>query len=116
MMFFLALDILAKCVFFSVNAYIYKNNSLKGISNFVFAILPVAPVTLLSVAAILNLNNWMFYYVKIGEMASHVDPKAMKLGEQKTLTFYRRMLNGVTIIAISLIFSYLIYVCYWSMH
>jgi hypothetical protein len=33
-----------------------------------------APLSFFLIAAILNLNNWIFYYFKIGEMARLVDP------------------------------------------
>ena len=113
MMFILQLDILAKCAFFSMNAKIYNNlpNEVE-IPDFLFAMIPVAPVTLLSTAIVLNLNNWVFYYLKIGEMASHVDYKAIKLGDVNSLRKKRIILNGVTILAIVIIISTFLFVCY----
>jgi hypothetical protein len=76
MMLFLDLDILSKCALFGVNAIIYHEGSAKDIPGVLFAVIPVAPVTLLSIAVLINLNNWIFYYIKIGEMASYVEPMA----------------------------------------
>ena len=45
-----------------------------------YTVLAILPVTFFSLAIILNLNNWIFYYFKIGEMASLVDSRAQGLG------------------------------------
>jgi hypothetical protein len=117
MMLALALDILAKCAFFSMNARIYHELPAEAQTpDFLYAAVPVLPVTLLSTAVVLNLNNWVFYYIKIGEMASHVDHKAIKLGELKALNRKRMILNGVTIAAIFVILFTFAVVCYHSLN
>ena len=84
--------IAAKTTLYGINTYIY--NKLRKdlfykpedhIPAPMFSILPVMPVSLLSIAAILNLNNWTFYYFKIGEMASHIDTRAIKLGNFESI-------------------------------
>jgi hypothetical protein len=80
-----------------------------------YAVIPVAPVTLLSTAVVLNLNNWVFYYFKIGEMASHVDYKAIKLGDLSLLKKKRIILNGVTAAAIAFILATFAMVCTYSL-
>ena len=43
-----------------------------------YTVLNIAPLIFLTIGVILNLNNWIFYYFKIGEMASFVDERAKK--------------------------------------
>jgi hypothetical protein len=88
MVLFLILGSMAKAALYSCNSFIYHNlkkdidyDTHEHIPNPIFTILPLSPVAFLSIAAILNLNNWTFYYFKIGEMASHVDKKAWKYGD-----------------------------------
>ena len=98
---------LAKTGLYAVNAFIY-NNLRKDLSydpntdlpKPLFSIIPVLPVSLLSIAAILNLNNWTFYYFKIGEMASHIDTRALKHGDFESIRRKRWAINLVTFIAI----------------
>ena len=116
MMLVLCLDILAKCAFFSMNARIYNEFPEDAeIPDFLFAVIPVAPATLLSTAVVLNLNNWVFYYFKIGEMASHVDFKAIKLGDLNLLRKKRVILNGVTAAAVVFILATFGVVCTYSL-
>ena len=39
-----------------------------------YEVLLLAPLSFYLIAVILNINNWIFYYFKIGEMARLVDP------------------------------------------
>ena len=111
-MLFLASDMLAKCAFFCTNASFYKNAGYYSCSNLWLAVTPVLPVTLLSIAALLNLNNWVFYFIKIGEMASHVDARAMRLGEYKRIKKWRRILNAWTVLAVLFIVGHSVSVVY----
>ena len=56
----------------------------------------MSTVAFLMLAAILNLNNWIYYYIKIGEMASHVDDRAMAYGNYQNIMRARRALNWTT--------------------
>jgi hypothetical protein len=59
------------------------------------------PLSLFSLAVILNLNNWIFYYFKIGEMASHVDIRAKNLADSDKILKFKRILNFITAIMIA---------------
>jgi hypothetical protein len=61
-----------------------------------YTVLAVLPVTFFSIAIILNLNNWIFYYFKIGEMASLIDQQASQLGDVHQIKKYRVFLNFMT--------------------
>ena len=56
-------------VFFIMNARIYRSVFTITPPMFWHTIIPALPVYFLSVACILNLNHWIAYYFKIGEMA-----------------------------------------------
>ena len=61
---------IAKSVFFLVNVLEFSPGGTlfcpnKGELN----IIVVLPVVFLSVAVVINLRNWIYYYIKIGEMA-----------------------------------------------
>jgi hypothetical protein len=113
----------AKIVLNLVNAYIFKH--LSDDLDYVpedhfppplFSIVPIMPVSLLSIAAILNLNNWTFYYFKIGEMASHVDVRAIEYGDPGSLKRRRLILNMVTLVAILTIVSFVVGISYKSVN
>jgi hypothetical protein len=77
-----------------------------------FSIIPVLPVSLLSIAAILNLSNWTFYYFKIGEMASHVDARAIKHGDFESIRKKRMVINLVTFTTIFAIVAFVAIISY----
>ena len=81
-----------------------------------FSILPVLPVSLLSIAAILNLNNWTFYYFKIGEMASHIDTRAKELGHFETIKRKRLAINIITFVTISSIVAFVVTISYRTIY
>jgi len=66
MIFFLILQIASKCLLFSVNARIYGSDEPLSLSKAFYTILPMCPVVSLTMAILLNLYNWLFYYFKIG--------------------------------------------------
>ncbi len=76
---------LGKLILFSVNATLYSHPCSATLNLALFTILPMTPVVSLSLAAIMNLNNWIVYYIKIGKMASQVDDRAVKLGDPKRI-------------------------------
>jgi hypothetical protein len=64
------MNFIAKSVFFFVNVLEFSPGGTlfcpnKGELN----IIVVLPVVFLSVAVVINLRNWIYYYIKIGEMA-----------------------------------------------
>ena len=77
----LVLHTISYCAWFSIDATVthYQDKNLgkepDGIDK-VRNVFSLLPLSLFLLAVILNLNNWIFYYFKIGEMASHVDIKA----------------------------------------
>jgi mannose/fructose/N-acetylgalactosamine-specific phosphotransferase system component IIC len=81
-----------------------------------FSIVPILPGSLLSIAVILNLNNWTFYYFKIGEMASHIDQRAIKYGDYEKLKRQRYTLNFVTFIAIFTIVGFVIAISFKTIY
>ena len=68
------------------------------------------PVSFFTIAVILNLNNWIFYYFKIGEMASHIDERAKKHANLSDLKRYSKILNRITIFCILAVSTFLTYV------
>ena len=94
-------------MYFTYNAHDYKL-ALKGIQPhdpcWTGPVLSTMPVTFFSIAVTLNLNNWMFYYFKIGEMASHIDERAKDHANLSNLKQYSKILNwitGITIVMVS---------------
>ena len=39
----------------------------------VYEVLVIAPLTFYLIAVVFNLNSWIYYYIKVGEMASYLD-------------------------------------------
>jgi hypothetical protein len=76
MVFFLTLELFSKIVLFSVNAYIYNNTDEFTFHPAVYTIIPMCPVVFLTLGALCNLYNWIFYFFKIGQMAAHIDSRA----------------------------------------
>ena len=70
MIFFLQLQMGFKFVLFLMNALIYVSDDDIEFHPAVYTIIPLMPVLCLTMAALLNLYNWVFYYFKVGEMAS----------------------------------------------
>ena len=94
-------------MFFSYNVHDYKLflNSIEPHDPcWTGPVLSTMPVTFFSIAITLNLNNWMFYYFKIGEMASHIDERAKNHAHYGNLKRYSKILNcitGITIVMVS---------------
>lgn len=63
-------------------------------------------------AIILNLNNWIFYYFKIGEMASLIDSRASGLGNIRKIKKYQKVLNFITGILILILCLFVAFVKY----
>jgi ABC-type uncharacterized transport system permease subunit len=81
MIFFLILDMIANCVWYSYVAHdnkVLEKNFQADPDDpvFKYTVLDLVPVTFFLIGCMLNLNNWIFYYFKIGEMASFVDKRA----------------------------------------
>ena len=72
------------------------------------------PLTFFSIAVILNLNNWIFYYFKIGEMASHIDPSAADLGNLEQIKRCSKILNFFTAFSVTCSFIFMFFVAYVS--
>jgi len=60
------------------------------------SVLTLLPLSIFLIAVIVNLNNWIFYYFKIGEMASHVDQRAQRYADKVKLTRVKTILNYLT--------------------
>ena len=60
---------IAKIVFYVIDSWLFGSEFKVKIDVIWFTILPMLPVAFLSIAAILNVNNWVRYFFKIGEMA-----------------------------------------------
>lgn len=73
MIFFLNLEIMSKLIFYGNNAYLADPNGSKDRKlNPVYDITSlIMPVVYLTIAIIINLRNWIYYHIKIGEMAFH---------------------------------------------
>ena len=69
-------------LFYSINSEFYASFcfAYHDISPIARTIFPIMPAVFLSIAGFLNLNNWILYYIKIGQMASVVDERAQKIG------------------------------------
>jgi len=75
MIMFLNLELISKIMFYAINANgvspkhrdddDYEINPVLSITTLVM------PVQFLSIAIIINLRNWIYYHIKIGEMAFH---------------------------------------------
>jgi hypothetical protein len=81
MIFFLILDMVANCIWYSFvthdnKVYAVDFNADPADPVWVITVLAIAPATFFLIGCMLNLNNWVFYYFKIGEMASFVDKRA----------------------------------------
>lgn len=66
----------SKCLSYSINAKIYGSDTRIVLPMAMYSIIPMLPVLFLTLAALLNLYNWAFYFFKIGQMASMVDSRA----------------------------------------
>jgi hypothetical protein len=72
---FLNLELVSKIIFYSLNAatvspaHRYDNDW--HINPVVDIVTLVLPVQFLSIAIIINLRNWIYYHIKIGDMAFH---------------------------------------------
>lgn len=116
----LNLDLMAKCLFYVLNGYqmysMTPEEQQKG-PNAAMIVAMFLPVLLLSLAVSINLRNWMYYFVKIGEMAyihqcqlhegdekEELNPYLLKVHKQgKT---WGRLVNLVTMIFMSTIFFF----------
>ena len=109
----LVLEMISFCIWFCIiahyNHYLDKNNGYdpdlilaKGSTLAkVTPLFSLLPLSLFLLAVILNLNNWIFYYFKIGEMASHVDIRAKNLADSDKILKFKRILNFVTVLLIA---------------
>jgi hypothetical protein len=61
---------LAKMIFYILNAYMEYNHPGQKDSPSILTV-NILSVTGLTISITINLRNWMFYYIKIGEMAYH---------------------------------------------
>ena len=77
--------------------------------------LSTMPVTFFTIAVILNLNNWIFYYFKIGEMASHIDDRAKIHANLADLKRNSKILNLITALSIIVVSVFLTYVTVLSL-
>lgn len=90
-------------VFYALNSEAYGKYCFDPdfeLSPIVKTILPIIPAVFLSIAGFLNLNNWILYYIKIGQMASIVDQRAQKIGQKEYIVRLTKILNIITTILI----------------
>ena len=100
-------------VFYSLNAEVcgkYCFDPDFEMSPITKTILPITPAVFLSIAGFLNLNNWIFYYFKIGEMASLVDSRAQDLGNIQRIKKFQKILNFITGLLIIVLALFVVYV------
>jgi len=75
MIFFLNLELMSKVIFYAINAAFvspaHRYDPDFDINPVVMIVTLVLPVQFLSIAIIINLRNWIYYHIKIGEMAFH---------------------------------------------
>ena len=68
----LNLELISKVFFYSVNAYeITRDTDAKAFPPIMIISL-ILPILFLSMAILINLRNWFYYYIKIGDMAYHM--------------------------------------------
>jgi len=111
MIFFLNCQLLSKLMLFATNASLYNHPCSATLNVALFTVLPMLPVACLSMAAIMNLNNWIVYYIKIGKMASHVDERAEKYGDPKRIWRLRLIINLVTIVSTLALITFCTWLC-----
>ena len=94
-------------VFFIMNARIYRSNFQITPPMFWHTIIPALPVYFLSVACILNLNHWIAYYFKIGEIAIMVNPYLRDQIKMSTEKSIRCANNLFSLIGIAMVCTYI---------
>jgi hypothetical protein len=98
-------------VFYSINAKIYNQYLQWHIKDFWKTVIPVIPVCFFLLVVIINLNNWCFYYFKIGDMARASDLHRPQVKHTKTA---KTIINALTIFYILLTLGYSFYICLFS--
>lgn len=73
-----------------------------------FTILPVMPVTFFQMVIIINLNSWINYYFKVGEMASLANYNFVY--DEKKVKIYKRILNAFSVLSFVWIVYFSIYI------
>lgn len=70
----LNLSLLAKVFFYIFNAYFdhRQDPTADNVPTWWFTIITFLPVIFLTMAVLVNLRNWVYYFIKIGEMAFHL--------------------------------------------
>ena len=75
MMFCFTMNMVADVSFYSFNVYNFSNTVNDGvpthecISNEIFTWTECVYLTFFSMAVVINIRNWIYYFIKIGEMA-----------------------------------------------
>ena len=69
MIFFLNIEMLSKIVFFVMNTIEFGIKDFPGFTDSFEQIVIILPVIFLSIAVVINVRNWIYYLMKIGEMA-----------------------------------------------
>ena len=80
-------------MFWSVDSELYRTRLELDISHALLLVIPTMPVCFILLVAIMNLNNWVFYYFKIGDLASKLR------GERNNSQTKEKVVNAVTAIA-----------------
>ena len=67
----LTLNMAANVVFFSMNTIEYNpKNNFHGYPKTEWQIIKVLPITFLSMAVVINVRTWVYYHMRIGELAN----------------------------------------------
>lgn len=109
MIFFLNLELMSKIFFYTLNAHQDEKGSNKDDekSSPIVTISLILPIVFLSIAIIINLRNWIYYFVKIGDMAFHTSEEF----NQKTMNMHlqapklTKLLDCITLVLTLLILS-----------
>ena len=72
MILFLNLNMLANIVFYTMNTQEFnpENEDYKGYPKTMIEIIKVLPITFLSCAVVINVRTWIYYLIRIGELAN----------------------------------------------
>lgn len=100
--------IIAKLGFFIANAFEFGPHHLFCPNEWETNIIVVLPVGFLSLAVVINLRNWIYYHIKIGEMAYLNEMKKENFHLYRNAKSHINVLNVCTYIIITLNLLFLV--------
>ena len=102
MIFFLNIEMLSKIVFFVMNTIEFGIKDFPGFTDSFEQIVIILPVIFLSIAVVINVRNWIYYLMKIGEMAYINQQEPELLHFHKNLDSRTKCLNRITMVLIGI--------------